>query len=174
MQPSLRYWSAMFRCKKGTDSVRPHLNFSAQIPRCRMKSKIKLHTCLVHLVPPPTRPTDWLNSVNIARSQSVLSSIYEKYISLYTKCFHTRIVVRQVLWINKQVAGKCEIPLKGRLRYCVWNVDLFKSACSLLWISYAVQSKNDIRDVGSTADFADVSDICCFSLILDTPGTCKV
>ena len=32
--------------------------------------------------------------------------------------------------------------------------------------------KNDIGDVGSTADFADVSDFCCFSLILDTPGTC--
>ena len=31
--------------------------------------------------------------------------------------------------------------------------------------------KNNIKDVGSTADFADVSDFCYFSLILDTPGT---
>ena len=29
---------------------------------------------------------------------------------------------------------------------------------------------DDIRDVGSTADFANVSDFCCFSLILDIPG----
>ena len=39
------------------------------------------------------------------------------------------------------------------------------------------KGKNDIRDVGSTAVFADVSDFCCFSLILGslcplgTPGT---
>ena len=31
--------------------------------------------------------------------------------------------------------------------------------------------KSDIRDVGSIADLADVADFCCFSLILDTPGT---
>ena len=31
--------------------------------------------------------------------------------------------------------------------------------------------KSDIRDVGSTADLADVSDFCCLSLILGTPGT---
>ena len=31
--------------------------------------------------------------------------------------------------------------------------------------------KNNIRDVCSTAEFADVSDFCCISLILDTPDT---
>ena len=31
------------------------------------------------------------------------------------------------------------------------------------------QENNDIRDVGSTAHFADVSDFCCFSLILLVP-----